>query len=808
MAAKATSSLRVSHDRLRRPSALSTLSFERSDELEPGARYLGQQRAVDALRFGLRVAKDGYNIFVLGRGGSSRHRIAQELARENAAQSEVPGDWCYVHNFEDPERPRTLYFNAGDGRQFRDDMQNLIEELQMAIRAAFEGDDYRNHLKIIEKDTQAEMQKQLRSLEAHAAEENIGVLQTPTGYVLAPIRSGEVVDEEDFAKLPSAEREKIEAAIQRLGVELQAHIEKLPKLRKKHRERVKALNRKITEHAVGISLNEIKEKYRALEDVVSYLNAVQHDVIENAHDFLEKPPSPLPFLNRDPAQSFERYEINLVVSNDRNQPAPVLFEANPTYPNIIGKVEHRAEMGALVTDFRMVRAGALLQANGGCLILDAQRLLSRPYVWEALKQALLGKSVRIESPAETYGFASTTTLQPEPIPLNVKIVLLGERWLYYLLCAHDSEFSELFKVPADFDDDLERTDKHVEAYTLLIADRIRELELPPFSRAAVESVIDQRARAAEDNERLSMHMRSLDDLLTQAAYWAKERDAELVGSDDIRQAVEARRSRLNRVENKAAEAILRETLLIDTDGSCVGQINGLSVIELGEHRFGRPMRITATTRIGSGNVVDIEREAELGGAIHSKGMMILSAALSSRYARNVPLSVHGSVVFEQSYGGVDGDSASVAELSALLSSLADIPLKQSIAVTGSINQLGRVQVVGGINEKIEGFFDICKSRGLNGNHGVIIPLENVKHLMLREDVVAAVEDDLFTIYGVQHIDEAIAILTGTEAGERGEDGQFPDHTVNGKVEEQLLSYARLRRAFAEGDKRGKADDER
>jgi len=445
----------------------------------------------------------------------------------------------------------------------------------------------------------------------------------------------------------------------------------------------------------------------------------------------------------------------------------------------------------------MIRSGALLQANGGYLILDMQRVLSRPFVWEGLKQALFAKRVRIESPGEIYGFVSTTTLRPEPIPLDVKIILIGERWLYYLLCIYDREFTDLFSVAADLDDDLERSDDNVENYALLIASRARDRELLSFSKPAIQSVIEQRARRADDGERLSMHMRSLDDLLMQADYWARRRDSELVEVNDVVKALKQRDRRLDRVQMKVLDAIKRDILLIDTSGARVGQVNGLSVVDLGGHRFGHPMRITATTRIGTGDVVDIEREVELGGAIHSKGMMILSAALSSRYAADMPLSMQGSVVFEQSYGGVEGDSASVAELCALMSSLSGVPIKQNLAVTGSINQHGRVQVVGGINEKIEGFFNVCKTRSLDGSHGVIIPQENVKHLMLEEEVVEAVQQGQFSVYAVQSIDEAVTIITGTEAGQRDKDGNFPPDTVNAAVEAQLIKYATLRKKHAE-----------
>ena len=794
MTADATQQYRVQPDALRKPCSLPA-DFQPATA-EAAVHYIGQQRAIDAIRFGIEMRKDGYNIYVLGPIGSNRHDLVNSLVTAEAKARGVPADWCYVNNFSNPERPKSLRFPAGQGRQFREDMRNLIGEMQLAIPAAFEGDDYRNQLRAIEEETKSKVEEQWKTLNERAAEEGIGVLQTPTGYVLAPIIDGKVIGDKEFNKLPEEKRKEIEAAIERLSEELQARVEMMPKLRKAHRERVKALDQEVTAHAVNVQLADLKEKYRSLPRVAGYLDEVQENIIQNAQDFQPTETPSMPFLSRDSEQLYSQYEVNLVVDNAEADAAPVIYESNPSYPNIIGRVEHRSEMGALVTDFRLVRSGALLQANGGYLILDTRRVLSRPFVWEALKQALFAKQVQIETPAESYGWVSTTTLKPEPIPLDARIILIGERWLYYLLCHYDIEFSSLFKVAADIDDDLERSDDNVVQYARLIAGQAQEKELLPFSAGAIQRVIEERARHAEDSERLSMHMSSLEDLIDQADYWARHRGGGEVDPAAVAKAVSERRRRFSRVQSRVIDAIKRETLLIDTSGECVGQVNGLSVTDLGEFRYGHPVRITATTRVGTGDVVDIEREVELGGAIHSKGMMILSAALSARYAPELPLSLHGSVVFEQSYGGVEGDSASVAELSALLSSLSRLPIKQNVAVTGSVNQLGRVQAVGGVNEKIEGFFDVCRERGLDGSHGVIIPQDNVKHLMLREDVVDAVRRDEFRVFAVRHVDEAITILTGVDAGARDAEGNFPEGSVNFLVENQLVDYATARRSFA------------
>jgi predicted ATP-dependent protease len=759
--------------------------------------YLGQERAVESLRFGIQMEREGYNVFVLGPVGSNRHELVLGLTKARASEKGAPDDWCYVNSFSNPERPRALRLPPGQAPEFRDKMHSLIEEIRLAIPAVFEDDDYRNQRKALEAETQKEVKEQLRRIEEQAKKEGIAVLQTPTGYVLAPLHDGKVLDDKEFEKLPSKKQESIHAAIERLSEELEARVESLPRLRKRHHERIRDLDREVTSHTVSVLLEELKADYRDLPDVVSYLDDVEQDIVANAKDFRQEDGATLPFLRQDSSAVHASYAVNLVVSNEFGKPAPVVYEPNPSYPNLIGKIEHRAEMGALLTDFRMVRVGALQQANGGYLILDIHRILGRPFVWEALKQALFARQVRIESPADALGFVSTTTLKPEPIPLDVKVVLIGERWLYYVLSNYDKEFSSLFKVAADFDDVLARSDDNVQAFAWLVSDRIRLCELLPFGADAVARVIEQRVRGAEDSERLSMNIRSLDDLLTQADYWARQRGASSVSVDDVIEAIKRHDHRLSRVEERVVDAIQRQTILIDTSGSCVGQVNGLAVVDLGEYRFGHPVRITATTRIGTGDVVDIEREVELGGAIHSKGMMILSAALSARYAPEIPLSLHGSVVFEQSYGGVEGDSASVAELCALLSSISGVPVRQSIACTGSVNQLGRVQAVGGVNDKIEGFYEVCRQRGFDGSQGVVIPRDNVKHLMLAEEIVDSVEKGEFSIFAAQHIDEAIEILTGENAGDRGSDDQFPEGSVNRKVEDQLIRYARKRKTFLE-----------
>jgi lon-related putative ATP-dependent protease len=486
----------------------------------------------------------------------------------------------------------------------------------------------------------------------------------------------------------------------------------------------------------------------------------------------------------------------VLVDHSDTEGAPVVYEDNPTYQNLIGRVEHMARMGALLTDFQLIKPGALHRASGGYLILDARKVLTQPYAWEALKRVLQAGQIRIESVGQMLSLISTVSLEPEPIPLDVKIALFGERMLYYLLWQLDPDFAELFKVEADFETEMDRTDSNQKLYAQLIATLVQKKDLRPFDRSAVVRVIERSARLAGDREKLTMRTRNIIDLLEEADYWAGENGNGTVTDGDVQQAIEAQIHRADRVRERVQEAILRDTFLIDTQGEVVGQINGLSVLQLGNFAFGRPTRITARTRLGKGQVLDIEREVELGGPIHSKGVLILSGFLGGRYTSDRPLSLSASLVFEQSYGGVEGDSASSAELYALLSAIADLPLRQSLAVTGSVNQRGQVQAIGGVNEKIEGFFDVCQARGLTGEQGVLIPASNVKHLMLRQDVVEAVEEGQFHVYPVETVDQGIEILTGVEAGEQDEEGTYPEGSVNDRVAKRLAELAEKRQAFS------------
>ena len=778
--------------------------FETTAELDDLEGIIGQARAVEAVEFGTAIRREGYNLFSLGPSGTGKFKIVRDFLMQKAASEPIPPDWCYVNNFDDPQKPRAVQLPPGQGMGLRQDMERLVEELRSTIPAAFESEDYRTRKQVIEEEVKEHHEKAFDALRRQAQEKGIALVRTPGGLVFAPMQKGEVMSPEDFQRLAEADRERIDKEITALQQQLQASLRQAPQWERSGREKLKALNREVAIFAVGHLIEELRKKYTAIPPVVEFLNVVQQDVIENVEAFLNPPESPLSALAGVPqSQSpknlpfFRRYLVNVVVDHSENKGAPVVYEDNPTYQNLVGQVEYMAQMGALSTDFGLIRPGALHQANGGYLMLDAARVLSQPYAWEGLKRALRSSEIRIESLGQALSLISTASLEPEPIPLNVKVILLGERMLYYLLSQHDSEFNELFKVAVDFEEQVDRSPANDLLYAKLIGRLARQEKLLPFDRGGVARVIEDSARFTGDAEKLSLHNRTLSDLLREADYWARKAGGNVVAAGDVQRAIDAQVRRASRVRERFREEILRGTLLIDTEGAKVGQVNGLSVVQPGRFAFGHPSRITARVRLGRGEVVDIEREVELSGPIHSKGVLILSAFLGARYSSDRPLSLSASLVFEQSYSGVEGDSASSAELYALLSALAETPIKQSLAVTGSVNQRGEVQAIGGVNEKIEGFFDLCQARGLTGEQGVLIPASNVKHLMLRRDVVEAVEAGKFHVYPVETIDQGIALLTGLEAGERDLEGNFPEGSVNHRVEDRLIALAEKRRAFGQ-----------
>ncbi len=788
---------------LRRRCEAKRLPFETTADLKDLIEVIGQPRVVEAVRFGLRIQRKGYNIFSLGPEGLGKHGILRCFLEGEAATKPAPPDWCYLNNFAEPEKPRALQLPAGRGAALRRDLEHLVEELQSALPGAFESEDYRSRKEAIEEEVKKRAEKGLEELRDDAAKKGIALIRTPRGLIFAPVREGEPLGPEEFSQLPEEERQGIEHELGELQERLEQVVHQVPKIEREGRERLRELNRKVAVLAVGHLMDELREEYKDLPGVVAHFDAMQQDVIENVDEFLKPPEAGLaallgaqsPRLAGEPL-FFRRYQVNVLVDHAAGTGAPIVQEDHPTYANLVGHFEYVAHLGALVTDFNLIRAGALHRSNGGYLMLDAYKVLLQPLAWEALKLALRAGKIRIEPASQMLGLASTISLEPEPIPLDVKVVLVGDRLLYYLLCQFDPEFQELFKVAADFEEQMERSPENDLLYARLIATLARQENLAAFDRAAVARLIEESSRLAGDAEKLSTQRMALADLLREADFLAREAGHAVVTAEDVAHAIAAQIHRADRLRERLEEEIQRGTIVVETEGETIGQVNGLSVIELGQFAFGRPSRISARVRLGRGEVVDIEREVELGGPIHSKGVLILAGFLGGRYAVDRPLSVSASLVFEQSYSGVEGDSASLAELCALLSALADAPVKQALAVTGSVSQHGQVQAVGAVNEKIEGFFNICRARGLSSMQGVIIPAANTRHLMLREEVVEAVAAGKFQIYPVETIDEAMELLTGLPAGKRNAAGAFPSESVNGRVEARLLELAEKRQQLA------------
>ena len=791
---------RLGPDKLRRKCSLAGAGFATTDDLRDAADLFGQPRAVEAIRFGMGIRSAGYNLFAMGPDGHGRHTTVRRLLAERASHEPLPQDWCYVYNFGTPHKPARLDLPAGRAIQFKQDMQRLVEGLQAGIPAVFETDEYRARQQEIETEFNDRQQQAVGAIGEKARKEGIALLRTPAGFAFAPMQKDGVMEPEQFRALPEADRLRIEARISALQEELETVIQEVPKWRREAQHKMRDLNRLVTLSAVSSLMAELTTKYAALPQACQYLQKVQEDVLDHAELFRQPKEGEqptlfgIPLARPEPGESpLRRYQVNVIVDHSKSEGAPIVYEDNPNHGNLVGRVEHIAQMGMLVTDFTLIKAGALHRANGGYLILDALKVLTQPFSWDALKRALRSGEIRAESPAQALGLISTVSLEPEPIPLDVKVVLVGERMIYYLLYEYDPEFRELFKVASDFEEIIERTESSELAQAHTIAMLARSEKLRPLDRAGVERMIENASRYVGDAERLSLHLRGLADLLRETDYFAQTAGRALATAEDVQRAIDAREHRQDRVRQRLQQEVLRGTLLIASEGARVGQVNGLSVLQLGGFAFGMPHRITARVRLGGGKVVDIEREAELGGPIHSKGVLILSGFLAGRYAVRKPLSLAASLVFEQSYSGVEGDSASSAELYALLSALAVAPIRQSLAVTGSVNQHGDVQAIGGVNEKIEGFFDLCRARGLDGAQGVLIPAANVQHLMLRDEIVAAVAAGRFHLYAVENVDQGMEILSG-----------IPADALNRRVEERLVDFASRARAPAAGEGAKKA----
>jgi len=790
--------------RLRNSCDASRFGFVTTADLGGDAGVPGQERAEDAIRFALGIGSEGFNVYAMGPAGLGKHEIVRRILDESARTKETPSDWCYVHDFQSGQKPRALKLPAGRATVFARAMDHFVEELRAAIPVAFETDECRARRKEIDVEFQERQEKVFDELRGKARTRGLDLIRMPMGMALAPFRDGEVMDPAVFTKLPEEEQKQIAAAMSELQGELEKIIRDIPRLKREADKKVRELNRVVIKNAVHDRFLEVRKVVDDVPAVQTYLDAVSEDILTHAEGFLpEKDGDPAP--SRDVEAALRRYRINVLVDNAATKGAPVVPLDHATFPNLVGRIEHLVQMGNLITDFMQIRPGALHKANGGYLLLDALNVLSQPLSWGALKRALRAGAILVEAPGQSLGFVAASTLEPETIPLDVKVVLLGDRTLYYLLHEHDPEFPGLFKIAADFEEDAPRDEEGVDAFARLLAAFNRTENLLPLERDAIARLVEHASRKAEDGGKLSLKLRDLDDLLREADAFARKNGRTSTSAADVDQALDGRERRADRLRKRVLDEMVRGTLLIDTAGEKVGQVNALSVLQLGGTAFGHPSRVTARVRLGSGKVVDILREVEMGGPNHTKGVLILGGFLAGRFLPDHPLSLSASLVLEQSYGGVEGDSASSAELYSLLSALADVPVRQSLAVTGSVNQHGEVQAVGGVNEKIEGFFDLCARRGLTGDQGVLIPKSNVSHLMLRSDVVTAAQAGRFRVFPVETIDEGIELLTGLPAGERGPDGRFPEGSVNGRVEARLLAFAEAARRSAKQEEHAKEE---
>ncbi len=774
----------LSPQQLYRHCPIEAFDFKTTDELEPLAEPLGQQRVLAALDFGLNVAQEGFNIFLLGNPGVGKRDLLENLLQDQrSTQRAEVDDWCYVNNFDFPDKPIALRLPRGMGIQLRDDMAAAVEDLLAIMPATFQGDEYQARVQELGEHYQEREKEAFQDLAEKAQAEDIAMLQTPSGYTLAPMKDGEIITPQDFEKQPEAQKRATLEAIEKLKEELKVVVRQLPGWKKESHDQFRELNAEFSGQAIDPILNLLKSKYQGQPRVLEFLDSVHKSMMEDAERFTQlNSESAIPDNIKERIKEFPQYSVNVMIDNSGQQDAPVIYEDNPSFANLIGRSEHIAQMGTLVTDFTLIKPGALHRANGGYLVLEADKVLTNPYAWTALKRALRGREVRIQSLDQIFSFVSTVQLEPEPIALDIKLVLTGSRYIYYLLQEYDPDFASLFKVTADMSEEVDWDTKSTEQFARLVRELQSHNKLLPISNDGVARVIEQSSRLMQDSKKLSLHREQLGNLLAESDFVARREDASVITSAHVGRAIEAARHRLDQFRDKSAEGILRDIMLVQTEGKVIGQVNGLSVFLLGDYSFGKPTRITATARLGQGKVLDIEREVDLGGKIHSKAVLIISALLAQRYARERPLPLAATLVFEQSYGGIEGDSASVAEYAALVSAIADIPLRQEIAATGSLNQQGQLQAIGGVNEKIEGFFDICSARGLSKSQGVVIPAANQIHLMLREDVRKAVENGQFHIYTAEVVEDALEILTGHSA-------PSIERVVNDRLE-KLLTLAR------------------
>ena len=793
---------KLNSNQLYRKCDANQFDFTTTADLEERLSALGQDRAISAVELGIHIKSRGYNLFCLGPEGTGKTSLVKRILEKEAQQRETPDDWAYVYNFEEPYKPKAISFPAGQAGDFAKDIDELIAELSSSLEVLVDSDEYKAALGIIKQKYKSRKDEYISVLQKKAKGKRVSLLHMQMGLVVAPMKDGEVLSPDVFDQLPDDEKKLIMDDLNAMQEEIENATQDLPKWEEKQKSEIDALRRKFAKAAVKEPIDELRKKYKKLPQASKFLKSIQEHILDNVDDFVpedkeknvvnstgeEDPLQMLLSRMKQPEDDkFAKLKVNVIVKNTPNSGAPIITLDHPTQGNLVGKVERIQQYGALLTDFTLIKAGALHCANGGFLLLDARKVLEQPFAWDSLKRAIASKRIKIEAPSEDTSF-TTISLDPEPIPLNIKIVLTGDFEIYDLLCERDPDFRDFFKVEADFGIIMDRTAENEVEYAKLIGSLSKKKGLRSLNRQAVARVIEHASRLADDAGKLTAHISSIGDLLREADYWARKSNSKQIGKNHIDQAIEAQIYRSDRVKKSMLEEIDKGTILMDVSGERVGQINGLVVYDFSNYTFGKPARITTQVRMGKGDFVNIEREVAMSGPIHSKGVLILKSLIANRFAKHSPLSLSASIVFEQSYGGVDGDSASSTEYYCMISAIAGLPIKQSIAVTGSINQFGEIQPIGGVNEKIEGFFDVCVHRGLNGKQGVIIPRTNIGNLMLRGDILQAVEDKKFTIYAIDTVDDGIEILTGKKAGKINEKGEYPKNSVNGMVQQSLKKY--------------------
>lgn len=790
-------------DKLRRVCDPKQFDFKTTEEVSPLEATIGQERALNAIGFGFGIKTSGFNLYVAGPAGTGRHTTVTSQVKKMAEKEPPPSDWLYVYNFAQPDKPMALELSTGVGCLFADDMDDLIEDCRAEIPKVFEGEEYEKRKNNILNQFQAKRDKLLTGLQKEAEKKGFAIELTVLGIATIPMKDGKPLKREDFEKLPEEQQKTIQENTEELQVQINQMLTKVREMEKQTKDKMAKLDQEVALFAVGHLLDGLKTKYKEHPKVKKYLDDVQEDIVSNLEMFKAKerrPAIPVPGLEvLMPEPTLERYKVNLLVDNCKMKGAPVVIETNPTHYNLMGRMEYRGQFGAVVTDFTMLKAGAIHRANGGYLVLHALDVLTNFMSWDALKRVLESKEIKIQNIGEQFRLFPAATLEPDPIPVNIKVILIGSPLIYYLLYQYDEDFRDLFKVRADFDVEMENTRQQTRRYATFVAARCKEDNLRPFHRTGVAKIVEYGSRLTEDQKKLSTRFKEISDLISEASFWAQQDNNSSVKAEHVNKALEQKIYRSNMIERKIQEMIEDGTILINTDGAVVGQVNGISILALGDYMFGRPSRITARTYMGKGEIINIEREVKMSGRIHNKGVMILSGYLGEKYAVDKPLSVSISLGFEQLYEEVEGDSASSAELYAILSGLSGVPIKQGIAVTGSVNQMGEIQPIGGVNAKIEGFYDVCKAKGLTGEQGVIIPYQNVRNLMLKDEIIEAVKKKKFHVYPVRTVEEGVEILIGVEAGRKRPDGTYPKGTINYLVDERLHKMAEQQKAFGKKD---------